>query len=364
MREVYVNTAADLDELCRHLSEVDLIALDTEFMRDKTYYSQLCLVQIATHEMIACIDTLALNSIDALLDQLYRQDLLKILHSGRQDMEVFFDIRGYPMKNVFDTQIAASFLGLGEQLGYAALVQNEIGVELAKEHTRTDWSKRPLDTGQLRYAADDVRYLHSLHASLTGQLESLNRLDWVEEECRALCDAALYQKDNDTLWQRVKNWQVLQGASLGYLKLLAVWRETRAQQADCPRRWVLDDQTMIQFAAAKPSEEKIAQGLFSEKFWQRNNRDMLQLMHQARQLADSEIPQPPPRHSLNAAQSALFKQLQKAIKEKASALNIAASTLARRADLESWVRGEEPVSLSQGWRRQVLAEILLVAANE
>jgi len=363
MKEVYVNSSADLARLCQQLSAADTIALDTEFLRDRTYYSQLCLVQVAAADQIACIDTLALDNIELLLEQLYRSDVIKILHSGRQDMEVFADIRGYPMQNVFDTQIAASFLGHGEQVGYANLVKSELQIELGKEHTRTDWSKRPLDPGQLRYAADDVRYLHDLYRALTHQLKSLNRFDWADEECRLLSDPALYQKDAQTVWQRVKNWQALQGQSLAYLKLLASWRETRAQQANCPRRWVLDDQTMIEFAAAEPHDEQSAQAIFNDKFWQKNQREILQVMHQARHLPASEIPVVPVRHGLTGPQLTRLKQIQKAIKEKAEHMNVAVSTLAKRADLESWVRGESPRNLSQGWRQQVLADILLADAS-
>jgi len=359
MKEVYINSSASLAQLCQTLSQSHYIALDTEFMREKTYYSQLCLVQVAVDGLIACVDTLALDNIELLLDQLYREDVTKILHSGRQDIEVFSDIRGYPLKNIFDTQIAASFLGHGEQVGYAALVKSELNIELGKEHTRTNWSQRPLDEGQLRYAADDVRYLYSLYRALSQQLQALDRSDWVAEECRSLSDPALYQKDSQSVWQRVKNWQALHGSSLAYLKLLAAWRETRAQNANCPRRWVLDDQTMINFAAALPQDEKSAQALFNEKFWQKNQREILQIMHQAKCLPSAEIPQLPLRGGLSAAQISRLKTLQQAVKDKAASLNLAASTLAKRADLESWIRGEAPPSLSQGWRQQVLADILL-----
>jgi len=363
MKEVYINTSAGLADLCDAIASTQYIALDTEFMREKTYFSQLCLIQVAVDGLIACVDTLALDNIQILLDQLYRDDIVKILHSGRQDVEVLVDIRGSPLNNIFDTQIAASFLGHGEQVGYAALVNSELSIELAKEHTRTDWSKRPLDDGQLRYAADDVRYLFALYQTLTRKLDALGRRSWVIEECRTLSDAALYAKDSDMVWQRVKNWQSLHGPSLAYLKLLASWRETRAQNANCPRRWVLDDQALINFAVAMPVDENAAQGLFGDKFWQKNQRDIMQIMHQAKHLPDAEIPQVPQRSGLNPAQVSHLKRLQQAIRDKAQAMNLAASTLAKRADLESWVRGEAPASLSQGWRHDVLADILLVSRS-
>jgi len=278
-------------------------------------------------------------------------------------MEVFADLRGRPMQNVFDTQIAASFLGLGEQVGYAALVKTELQVELGKEHTRTDWSKRPLSSGQLRYAADDVRYLMRLYEILTARLSGLQRLSWVHEECRALSEPALYSKDTDLVWHRVKNWQVLPSRALAYLKLLSIWRETRAQMANCPRRWVLDDQSMLNFALAEPSQLERASSFFPDKFWQKHQSEIGAIIQQVQAMPASEWPQAPQRQSLSSAQLTRLKRIQKAIKEKAAAMNVSASMLARRADLESWVRGESPPNLRDGWRQQVLADILLDEAG-
>lgn len=358
MKEVYVNTPDALRKLCDQWAEQPFLCLDTEFLREKTYYAQLCLVQVASRDCIACVDPIALGNIDPLLDLLYREDICKILHAGRQDMEVLADLRGIPPKNLFDTQIAASLLGIGEQVGYAALVQSELQVTLDKQHTRTDWSKRPLDSGQLRYAADDVRYLFPLYQRLKQALEELQRYSWLEEECASLSDPELYQKSEESIWQRIKNWQSLQGQSLAYLKLLALWREQRAQQANYPRRWILDDQTIIEFAAQQPVDADTAKELFSDKFWNKNQSDILAIMQQAKSLSAQQLPKPGYRGSLSERQQSRLKAIQKAIKEKAEALNITPSVLAKRADLERWVRGESPDKLSNGWRQQALADIL------
>jgi ribonuclease D len=292
------------------------------------------------------------------LDLLYREDICKILHAGRQDMEVLADLRGVPPKNLFDTQIAASLLGIGEQVGYAALVQSEFQVSLDKQHTRTDWSKRPLDPGQLRYAADDVRYLFPLYERLKQSLQELQRYSWVVEECASLSDPELYQKSDESIWQRVKNWQSLQGQSLAYLQLLSLWREQRAKQANYPKRWILDDQSIIEFAAQQPTDANSAKKLFSDKFWNKNQRDILAIMQQASAVSAEQLPKPGFRGGLSAPQQSRLKAIQKAIKEKAAALNITPSILARRADLEKLVRGEDPGKLNSGWRQQALAEIL------
>ena len=183
--EPLIQEPASLAPLCEQLRDAPWLALDTEFMRTRTYYARLCLVQVATPDVIACIDPLALPTIEPLLEVIYAPHVLKVIHSARQDLEVFADIRGAPPAPVFDTQIAASLCGYDDQIGYGALVESITGHKLPKLHTRADWEARPLPPDQLHYAEDDVRYLRDVYALLVQKLEALGRTTWLAEECAA-----------------------------------------------------------------------------------------------------------------------------------------------------------------------------------
>jgi ribonuclease D len=228
-----------LSALCSRLATADWIALDVEFVRDQTYYPQFCLLQVATPEFAAGVDPLALDNLDPLLDLIYRPDLTKVFHAGRQDIEILQMCRGTPPPNVFDTQIAAGFLGLPEQTGYATLIYEILGISLAKTHARTDWSRRPLSEAQLRYALDDVIYLAQAYPRLVARLESMGRLEWVHEECQGLLDPELYRSDPAQAWNRLGGIDRLSPTQLSGAQALAEWRESQAQARNLPRGWLV-----------------------------------------------------------------------------------------------------------------------------
>jgi len=242
MQPFYVNTESDLRALCEHFSGSAWLALDTEFMRTDTFYARLCLIQIACDEGIACIDPLALTDLGPLRELLYDPATVKVLHAAHQDLEILHDLYRIVPQPVFDTQLAAAMLGLGEQLGYAALVAEQHQVQLAKAHTRTDWAQRPLSAEQLDYAADDVRYLGPIYHTLRAALQDKGWLDWYREDAAALSDAARYINEPDEAWRRVGLAHTLNsGVELALLRALAAWRERRAQHANRPRKWIMDD---------------------------------------------------------------------------------------------------------------------------
>ncbi|MFW5447659.1 MAG: ribonuclease D, partial [Methylophagaceae bacterium] len=166
----YIDTEADLIQFCQQIANSTWITVDTEFLREKTYYPQLCLIQVANDDHIACIDPLAISNLEPLLELIYNPEVTVVFHAARQDLELFYLLRDTPPSNVFDTQIAATVLGYGDQVGYGNLVKQCINVDLDKAHSRTDWTKRPLDPAQITYAADDVRYLRDVYKLLTQQL--------------------------------------------------------------------------------------------------------------------------------------------------------------------------------------------------
>ena len=242
---------AALRALCARLAGADWIALDTEFMRVRTYSARLCLIQVATPEVIACIDPLAVN-IDPLLDLLYEPRTLKVLHATRQDLEVFFDIRQAVPAPVFDTQIAAALTGYDDQIGYSALVEKITGQRLPKVNQRADWAARPLTPELLAYAADDVRYLCEVYRHLEQKLVALGRRAWLAEECAAQTDVKLYRNDPELAWQRLKQGKTLAPTQQPLLAQLAAWRERVAQQKNLPRGWVVPDPALVDIARAQP----------------------------------------------------------------------------------------------------------------
>ena len=188
----FIDTSDDLVDLCLQLQSEEWLAVDTEFLRESTYFPKLCLLQIATPQFVACIDTISINEINSLVDLIYNPNITKVMHAARQDMEIFYHMRGTVPQPIFDSQLAAPLLGHPEQIGYAALVEAFLGVHLNKAHTRTDWSHRPLSHAQLQYAADDVRYLAQLYPLLRGKLEQMERLSWLSDDFAALADPSQY----------------------------------------------------------------------------------------------------------------------------------------------------------------------------
>ena len=239
MEELYIDSHAALEALCTRLSGTEWLALDTEFIRERTYYPRLCLLQVSNGDVAACIDPLAIDDLGPLLDILFDSRTLKILHAARQDLEIFLhDYQRLPMP-VFDTQPAAALLGHGDQIGYANLVKQLLQVDLPKDQSCTDWSQRPLDEQQRRYALDDVIYLGQLYLHLRGNLFDRERLQWLAADFAPLADPATYYPDPNDMWQRTKGRQQLRGRQLAVLQRRAAWRETEARARDLPRMWVL-----------------------------------------------------------------------------------------------------------------------------
>ncbi len=353
-----ITTDAALADLCRALEGSGWIALDTEFLRERTYRARLCLVQVANRELVACIDPLALPDLGPLTALLQDSGTLKVLHAARQDLEVFHDLDGRVPGPIFDTQIAAAYLGYDDQIGYAALVADLTAVVLDKAHTRTDWSARPLSTAQLRYAADDVHYLRPVYEQLLDRLQARGRLAWVEEDCRRLTEPALYAADPEEAWRRLRGGADLPPAGQQVLRVLAAWREREAQARDLPRSWVLRDDALFELARRQPDSGQALAGVASldDNGRRRHGQALLAAIAEGRR-AEPQIlwPRLPP---LSSEQTALAKRLMASLRQLASDQHMAPSVLATRRDVEKLVRGVEPGQLFHGWRAALLTPAL------
>ena len=245
-----ISTSAALAELATRLRAQPRVGLDTEFLRERTYRAQLCLVQLSWADGSACVDPLALEDLGPLA-QLLTAPAVKVMHASRQDLEVLLPVAGLT-RPVFDTQIAAGLTGLPAQIGYAELVRRLLGHELAKSHTRTDWSRRPLSAEQLAYALDDVNYLLPLADRLQQELARLGRLAWLEEELQELADAGALSVDPEKAWQRLKGLRDLDPGRLRLARALAAWRERNAIEHDRPRGWILEESVLREIVLQVP----------------------------------------------------------------------------------------------------------------
>ena len=360
MTALYIDTTDQLAALCERLQRHDWLTLDTEFLREKTYRPRLCLLQVANPEVIACIDPLALDDLSPLLEVLYDSGITKVLHAAHQDLEIFFEMRGSLPAPVFDTQVAATLLGHGDQIGYGNLVKAELGVELDKAHARTDWCHRPLDDAQLDYAADDVRYLRDIYLNQRRQLAELGREQWLQADFNELIDPARYSNPPEAAWLRVKGSNRLRGVQLAVLQALAAWREEQAQQNNRPRRWILKDEVLLDLAKQMPADEarlRRIRGL-EDGSVQRHGANLLKLIAAARQLPKEQWPTLKEGQRLPPEQEPLVDVLMALLRERCQQQRISPSAVAGRRELEQLVLGETDIPLLHGWRAVIAGQSL------
>lgn len=362
MQELHVESPEQLTTLCAAIRESKWLALDTEFMREKTYFPQLCLLQICNGDIAASVDPLSLPSMEPLMEIIYDPAISKVFHASRQDLEIFHHLWKRLPAPLFDTQLAAALLGFGDQIGYGNLVQKLLNHELEKGHTRTDWSRRPLDDSQLRYALDDVIYLGEIYLKLRDQLAERGRGNWLREDFDLLTSASTYIVAPDAAWQRIKGRQRLKGLQLAVLQALAAWREDQAISSNRPRRWILKDEVTLELARRQPTELKQLErirGLESGTL-QRQGTTLLKLIAEARRLPKAQWPvekTPPVR--LDSNQEALADLLMCGLRLLAEEQRITPSTLAGRKELERMVAGERELDLLRGWRKSLAGDRLL-----
>lgn len=361
MTVLYIDTAPALADFCWQIESSDWLAIDTEFLREKTYYPQLCLIQIANDEVIACVDPLVIDDLNPLLDVLYQPDITLVFHAAKQDLELLLMLRGSLPARIFDTQLAATVLGLGDQIGYGNLVKTCLDVDLDKAHSRTDWTQRPLSTEQLEYAADDVRYLRSLYHQMSAQLDELKRRSWLDDDFSALSDPQTYTADPEAIWRKIRGAGKLKASQLVILQQLAAWREQRAVERNRPRRWILKDEVMLDLARFTPdSKNKLSQirGLEPRDI-ERNGNAILEAIAVAKTIPEADWPvliKPVP---LTNQQEALMDALMALLRKYCDEQSITPVAVATRKDIEQLVRGERDSALLQGWRKRIVGQKLL-----
>jgi ribonuclease D len=362
MRDATLVTAPEqLDAAVFRLQGARRLAIDTEFMRERTYFPQLCLLQVASDSDCHLVDPLAAIDLAPLLAVLCERTRPKILHAARQDLEVLLNAGGVVPGPIFDTQVAAALLGLPPQVGYADLVARRLGHSIDKGQTRTDWSRRPLSAAQLAYAADDVHHLLQLHDELSAALQAQGRSAWHAEECVALEEPALYRTEPADAWRRLKGLGRLRPVEQAVARALAGWREQRAIAANKPRGWILADEALYALATSGATTtadlDKVA--ALPPSVVRKRGEELLELMHGAREsCGDAPVATMPERPT--PEQTRRIGLLQQRVRDVAAGLGISPEVLATRRDVEAMVLGSPDRSaLLRGWRREVVGEPLL-----
>jgi ribonuclease D len=354
------DTADAITDLAARLASLASIGLDTEFLRERTYRAELCLVQVSAGDDAVCVDPIALSDLGALAGPLTADGIVKVMHASRQDLEVLLPAVGL-VRPVFDTQIAAALAGFAAQIGYAELTRRLLGIELPKAHTRTDWSRRPLSPEQIEYARDDVRHLVPLKLVLEERLEKLGRRAWLAEELEGLADARTLATDPEEAWRRVKGLRGLDPARERLARGLAAWRERRAVERNRPRGWILDDAVLRELIVRVPRSRLALAAIaeMPEGVVRHCGEELLAC------IAAASVPDPAPpldtRQRPDPAKSALVKKLGALTQAVATELGISPEVLATRRDLERLADGGRDIAALRGWRRAVIGEKLLAA---
>lgn len=344
-----------LSELVERLSQHPFVAVDTEFMRENSYWPDLCLIQIASSEEAAAIDPKA-EGIDLkpLLDLLVdNEEVLKVFHAGSQDLEIVYNLTGKMPKALFDTQIAAMALGHGEQVGYSNLIESMLGHSLDKGARFTDWSRRPLEKRQIEYAIADVTHLAKIFPRLVDKLKKTGRGAWLDEEMERLADPSHFAFEPEDAWKRLR-LPSRNPAVLGRLRALAGWRETEARTKNIPRGRIVKDDTLVELAAHPPkTQDDLAKVRGLSAGWKSNDigARLMAALDKAKPFEAEELPSREPRRPGLTKDAALVSDLLKLLlKIRAKESGVAPRLIARSDDLESLAAGVRDLNILKGWR--------------
>jgi ribonuclease D len=361
MKPELIKSSSAFETLCEEFTSEPLLAVDTEFFRETTYYPHLGLVQLASPHRIACIDPLAFDAREGLATLLLNLDITKIFHSCIQDFEVLYRYLGKLPQQIVDTQIAAAMLGEHEQIGYATLVELKMGVQLEKSQTRTNWLKRPLTSRQIEYAGEDVLYLIPMYQKLLAGLTDKNREHWLKEDCNRLSkDKNRFTPDMQDCWKRVKGTSKLQGVQASVCQAVAQWREQIAMQKDLTRRKALPDDIIIQIATLRPDNSNTLKKIGRiHKILSNEELESLTMAIQKGLAVPEEQWPSTTRRKPSADEKTLLKRCLELLQSKAEQLGIAPSILCSRKDVEKMIAGHRDIRVLDGWRRDCIGNELL-----
>ena len=359
---MYIDSQDALEAFVRRARTTQVLAIDTEFLREKTYYPKLCLMQMATDDERVIIDPFSVDDLGVLRELLENESIVKVFHAGHQDIEIIlYDIGCIP-RPLYDTQVAAALLGQTQQIGYGALVQAMCGVKLKKVDSFTDWSARPLSDSQLKYAEDDVVYLPQIYHAQMRLLKQKGRLSWLEGEFREMERPELYMADEQERFRRLKHVTQLNRRQMAAAREMAAWREIVARKRNVPRKWILTDEQIVESCKREPrtiDDLFMVRGM-RERITTRDARELMALVVAALDSAPDTWPdlQLPGRSEANV--DVQVDLLMAVVRIRARQHGIAVQTLASHSDLVDIARGHRKgIELLRGWRRDIVGAELV-----
>ena len=359
---MYIATQENLAAFVERARSSSVLAIDTEFLREKTYYAKLCLLQMATDDEVVIVDPFEMDDLSVLAPLLTDERIVKLFHAAGQDLEIILREVGVLPRPVFDTQIAAALLGHTQQIGYTALVHAECGVSLKKIDSFTDWSRRPLSASQRDYAADDVVYLPRLYAGMRAALEEKGRLHWLDHDFEELSDPARYEANERERFRRLKRVSQLSRRQLSAAREVAAWRELEAQRRDVPRKWVVTDEQIVEACKreARTIDELFMVRGLSDRLSTKDARAVVSLISSALSAPPDTWPELDRCGKSEPNVDAELDLMSALVRLRAKENGIAFPTLASHDDLARVARGyREGVDLLRGWRRAIVGEELL-----
>lgn len=359
---MYIATQENLAAFVERARSSSVLAIDTEFLREKTYYAKLCLLQMATDDEVVIVDPFEMDDLSVMAPLLEDERIVKLFHAAGQDLEIILREVGVLPRPVFDTQIAAALLGHTQQIGYAALVHAECGVSLKKIDSFTDWSRRPLSASQRDYAADDVVYLPRLYAGMRAALEEKGRLHWLDHDFEELSDPARYEANERERFRRLKRVSQLSRRQLSAAREVAAWRELEAQRRDVPRKWVVTDEQIVEACKreARTIDELFMVRGLSDRLSTKDARAVVSLISSALSAPPDTWPELDRCGKSEPNVDAELDLMSALVRLRAKENGIAFPTLASHDDLARVARGyREGVDLLRGWRRAIVGEELL-----
>jgi ribonuclease D len=350
-----ISTTSELEAVARRLGTEPYITIDTEFMRERTYWARLCLVQLAGANEAVAVDTLAPGlDLGPLLDLMADKSVLKVFHACRQDLEIFLRLMdGSLPEPIFDSQIAAMVCGFGEEVAYETLVNRLAKAKLDKSSRFTDWSRRPLSEAQLAYALADVTHLRVIYEKLRRRIEEAGRMGWVEEEARYLMEPSLYVTRPEDAWQRLKV-RSREPRFIALVQHLAAWRERKAQQRDLPRNRVVRDDLLLELAAQKPRDQEALRRLDRISLDKESMREVVAEIERVFALPEAELPHLPEPKPPVKGLGPTVDLLRVLLKQCADESDVAQRLIATASDLEALAQDDDAdVPALSGWRREL-----------
>ena len=359
----FIQTTEELNQLCLRLAKHPFITVDTEFIREKTYWPQLCLIQIASVDEAVCIDPLAENmDMQALFDLMQNDAVVKVFHAARQDIEIFYHLSKKTPVRVFDTQLAAMVCGFGESVSYQNLVQKLLGRELDKSMRFTDWSRRPLTEKQISYALNDVTHLREIYQKLIGILDQTKRTDWVADDTALLMNPQTYENDSSLAWKRLKI-TTTKPFYLALCQALAAYREDEAKRQNRPRKHIMRDEVLLEIAGSAPeNEEEMAKLRGLPQGFQRSKmgKDILKIIATVKAQDASTYPVIPKPYEIPKSARAVSKMLRLLLMIKAAENDVAEKLIVSQDDLDILAGENNPdLEVLKGWRYQIFGKAAL-----